>query len=249
MSRLTGCFVAALGLSACTAAPGGNSAFLAESLALELVEARTALAASADSVRASFTADLRRELDSLGSERSARVATIAALEESRRQHLRGLPGAVSLDSLNSYYAARWNDPGFGETFETSAGNLGFTKSHFTFAYLPSTRDVAYIRIGRENDSFTSREAIRAWIREATEIKQLQGYTKVYLRSGSAEYGEYTEGLYRKGDSYFKTFFRYGRVQGTYGRYSLQYDYYIEIGSTARAEQYRLERYNNRLGSE
>ena len=191
---------------------------------------------------------LREEVDSLERYRATLRVVIEEEAQERRRAQNGLPGTVSLDSLNSYYAARWQEAGFSESFETSAGPIVFTSGHFTFAYVPSTREVAFIRVGRERDSFTSREAIRAWLREASDLKQRQGYVRVSQRAGPAEYGEFSEALYRKGDSYFKTFFRYGRVLETYGRYSLQYDYYAEVGSTARAERYRLERYNNRLGS-
>jgi hypothetical protein len=52
----------------------------------------------------------------------------------------------------------------------------------------------------------------------------------------------------KGDMYFKTYFQYERVQGTYGRHSLQYTYYVEIGSEVRKARYELEQYNQKLGS-
>jgi hypothetical protein len=247
MSR-TGCLAAsALILAACSERRAPAAA--ADSLRAESAKFRAELSEVADSVRRSFTASLRTEVDSLERQREMNLRGLQNAEDAKRRLLQDLPGIVSLDSLNAYYSARWNESGFSESFETTAGEIRFAKSHFTFAYVPSTRETAFNRIGKERDSYTSREVIRAWLREATDNKQRQGFTKVYLRSGPAEYGEYTEALYRNGDAYFKTFFRYGRVLETYGRHSLQYDYYAEVGSSARADRYRTERYNSRLGSQ
>lgn len=220
----------------------------ADSVSVQMSSARSELLALNDSLRRGFTARLRSEADSLAQIVSRRRSEILALEETRQRTIRGLPGVVTLDSLNSYYASRWNETSFAESFDTRAGTITFTRSDFTFAYLRSPRDIAFIRIGRERDSYTSREVIQAWLRESAEAKQRQGYQRVYSRSGPAEYGEYTESLYRKGDAYLKTFFRFSRVQGTYDRFSLQYDYFVEVGSTSRADRYKDEQYGARIGS-
>ena len=47
--------------------------------------------------------------------------------------------------------------------------------------------------------------------------------------------------------YFKTYFQYDRVLETYGRHSLRYTYYVEVGSTGRKRQYELEEYRQKLG--
>jgi hypothetical protein len=211
-------------------------------------EARRDLAALSDSLQRTFTASVRREADSLAILVAQRRSELLALEDRRRRELQGLPGVVSLDSLNSYYAARWNESGFLETFDTRAGTISFGQSAFTFAYLRSPRDIAFIRIGRTRDSYTSREMIQSWLRESIDAKQRQGYQRVYARSGPAEYGEFTESLYRKSDAYIKTFFRYSRIQGTYDRHSLEYDFFVKVGSTARADRYKAEQYNSRIGS-
>jgi hypothetical protein len=74
-----------------------------------------------------------------------------------------------------------------------------------------------------------------------------GYVQQYRRTKPSDYGESTETRYTKGDMYFKTFMQYQRVQGTYGRHSLQYTYYVETGSDARRKEYELEQYNKKLG--
>ena len=48
--------------------------------------------------------------------------------------------------------------------------------------------------------------------------------------------------------YFKTYFFTKSVRGTNDRQSLQYDFYIEVGSESRLETARLESYNQKLGS-
>jgi hypothetical protein len=220
----------------------------AQSDSTRFARARVEMTATAESLRKAFAENLRHDVDSLETARKERLVEIERLNGELERSFRGLPGSVTLDSLNAYYAQRWNEASFSESFETSAGVITFDKPDFNFAYLPSSKEVAFIRIGRTRDSYSSREIIRAWLREATEMKTRQGYRKVYVRSGPAEYGEYTEALYRNGDAYFKTFFRSARVLQTYGRYSLQYDYFVEMGSEGRAERYRTERYNSRLGS-
>lgn len=110
-----------------------------------------------------------------------------------------------------------------ESFYTSLGPIGFQKSHFTFAYIPSSRLLAWLKIGKDNSSENS-ELIKAWLGEAERAKVRLGYVRQYRRTKPSDYGEYTEALYTKGDMYFKTFVQYQRVQGTYGRHSLHYTY-------------------------
>ena len=219
-----------------------------DAIARQAAESAGKLARVADSIVLAASSKLRSDVDSLMTVKRSLGLQVAEIEESRAQVLRGLPGTVSLDSVNAYYVSKWNEAGFSEAFETAAGNISFWKSDFSFAYVPSSRAVAYIRIGKNDDGGTSREIIRAWLKEAAELKIRLGYSKSYQRSGPAEYGDYTEALYRKGDAYLKTYFRQSRVQGTYGRFSLEYDYYIEFGSAARADRYKLETLNSRIGS-
>lgn len=217
---------------------------LHDSVASDLASA--ARAVSDEEARA-FEDRLRQ----LTAEVSRREAELAALKAERDRTLNGLPEQVDLDQLNDYYAAKWKtETGYFsavETFNTALGPITFQKSDFTFAYVPSSKRLAWVKIGKD-DSTENSELIKAWINESERAKMRLGYTREYRRTKPADYGEYTEALYRKGDMYFKTFLQYQRVQGTYGRHSLQYTYYVESGSTARKQQYELEHYNEKLGS-
>jgi len=55
-------------------------------------------------------------------------------------------------------------------------------------------------------------------------------------------------IYKKGDLYFKTYYQYERVLETYDRHSLQYNFFIELGSLKRKDQYMSEQYNIKTGS-
>jgi hypothetical protein len=61
-------------------------------------------------------------------------------------------------------------------------------------------------------------------------------------------GQARERHYAKGDMYFKTFFEYKSVRGMNDRDSLQYDFFVEVGSESRSEAATLESYNQKLGS-
>jgi len=103
-----------------------------------------------------------------------------------------------------------------------------------------------VKIGKANSTENS-ELIKAWIEESAAAKEKLGYVRQYRTTKPSDYGEYTEALYRKGDMYFKTYLQYQRVQGTYGRHSLQYTYYVEIGSEVRKRQYDLEAVQSKTG--
>lgn len=172
-------------------------------------------------------------------------------EEKLNRALNGLPEQIDLDKLNNHYAEIWskqsNDYGAVESFNTAQGSISFQKRHFSFAYIPSSEKIAWLKIGKDNSQENS-ELIKAWLDEAERAKVQLGYAREYRKTKPSDYGEYTESLYRKGDAYFKTFLQFQRVQGTYGRHSLQYSYYVEIGSEARRQKYELEQYNQKLGS-
>jgi hypothetical protein len=55
-------------------------------------------------------------------------------------------------------------------------------------------------------------------------------------------------MHSNGDMYFKTYFQFERILETYGRHSMQYTYYVEIGSKQRREQFQLEQYARKLGT-
>jgi len=113
--------------------------------------------------------------------------------------------------------------------------------------LPSSKRIAWIRIGKAGSTENSK-LIKAWLDEAARAKLSLGYARTNCTTRPADYGDYTECLYRKGDAYFRTYYQHQRVQGTYDRYSLEYTYYVETGSESRKAQYGLEQYNQKLGS-
>lgn len=217
---------------------------LRESVSSDLVSAAEAI--SDEQARV-----LEDRLRQLAREVSKREAEVRSAEAERDRVLNGLPEQVELDQLNDYYAELWKkETGYlstVESFNTSFGPIGFQKRHFTFAYIPSSRQLAWLKIGKD-DSRENSELIKAWLEEAERAKVRLGYVRQYRRKKPSDYGEYTEVLYKKGDMYFKTFLQYQRVLETYGRHSLQYTYYVEIGSESRRKQYELEQYNKKLGS-
>jgi len=209
------------------------------------------LVSAAKTISDQQTRALEDRLRKLADEVSKREAEVRSAEAERDRVLNGLPEHVELDQLNDYYAALWKkETGYlstVETFNTALGPISFQKSDFTFAYIPSSRRLAWLKIGKDDSSENS-ELIKAWLEEAERAKVRLGYVLQYRRTKPSDYGEYTEALYTKGDMYFKTFLQHQRVQGTYGGYSLQYTYYVETGSDARRKQYELEQYNEKLGS-
>lgn len=183
---------------------------------------------------------------------SASEERIKSLREESARAVSGLPEQVELDELNQYYTELFSRNAANsftsiESFTTSVGQINFQKQHFAFLYLADSGELVSMRLGKEASTENS-ELIRAWVEEATRAKVRFGYSKVHERKRPSDYGEYTEALYRKGDMYFRTFVQHQRVQGTYGRHSLEYTYYVEIGSTARSERFQLEQYNKKLGS-
>ena len=194
---------------------------------------------------------LEERLRQLAVEVAKREVELKNAQAERDRVLNGMPEHVELDQLNDYYAPKWKQQtgylGTVETFNTALGPIGFQKSHFAFAYVPSSKRLAWLKIGKDDSSENS-ELIKAWLEESARAKVRLGYTRQYQRTEPSDYGEYTEALYRKGDMYFKTYFQYQRVQGTYDRHSLQYTYYVETGSEARKQQHELEQYNQKLGS-
>jgi hypothetical protein len=194
---------------------------------------------------------LEERLRHLSTALSKRKAELKAAQAERDRVLNGLPEQVDLDQLNDYYASKWkqNTSSYGtvESFNTTLGAIGFLKTHFSFAYVPSSKRLAWLKIGK-NDSTENAELIKAWLDESTQAKVRFGYVRKYRTTKPSDYGMYTEALYRKGDMYFKTYLQHQRVQGTYDRHSLQYTYYVEVGSETRKKQYKLEQYNQKLGS-
>lgn len=209
------------------------------------------LITSAKTISDQQTKALQERLNSLASEVAKREAAIKIAEAKLSRSLTGQPEQVDLDKLNESYVEIWSKQSNNfapiVSFNTSQGSIDFQKRQFTFAYIPSSNILAWLKIGKD-DSQENSELIKAWLNEAERAKIKMGYTRQYRKTKPSDYGEYTESLYRKGDMYFKTFIQYQRVQGTYGRHSLEYSYYVEIGSDLRRQKYELEQYNQNLGS-
>ena len=194
----------------------------------------------------------RNQLDNLQKQIVKNEERLEQLKADRSRISKGLPKSVDLDQLNDYYLKKWNKNkisrfGVIETFNTSRGPINFFESDFSFVYVPSTHQIARIKVGKEKSTQNS-ELIKAWLAESAAAKIRLGYWRKYKRIKPADYGQYTEALYKKGDLYFKTYVQTQRVLETDGQFSLMYTYYIEMGSEARDKQCDLEQYNQKLGS-
>ena len=167
----------------------------------------------------------------------------------RVRALEGLPEQVELDDLDkSYTTLRGANTGRNsESFHTNKGPIIFYKHQFSWANIPSTGRLAFFKIGR-SASTENIELIRAWIEEASDAKLKMGYEVKSSDTKPSEYGDYSEVMMERKDMYFKTYLQRERVQGTYNSTSMQYTYYIEIGSINRRNRFLIEQYNNKLGS-
>lgn len=214
-------------------------------------EFRDSLTAAGQSISQRIVQRLRAQLDSVRTQVEAEELRLEEIRDQNRRAEAGLPELIDLDELNQYYYEKQETAGSGyltfESFDTERGTISFGRSDFSFTYVPSTRQLARLRIGKQKSTLNS-ELIRAWLDESAQAKQRQGYQLIYDRTRPADYGSYTERLYRKGDMYFTTYHQSERVQGTYDRFSLQYTFYVEIGSETRVDQYQIEQYNQKLGS-
>jgi hypothetical protein len=193
----------------------------------------------------------RDELQQVQEEIDAERSRLERLRETRQRAETGLPELVELDDLNTYYGKKLNEDeslhGTIETFETSKGTLSFDKDNFGFQYVPSTRKLARLRIGQQN-STVDPEIIKAWLADAESAKSELGYRLISNNTTNTNDGQVREKRYQKDDMYFKTYFQPKSVRGVNDRHSLQYDFFIEVGSESRSEAARLESYNKKLGS-
>lgn len=140
---------------------------------------------------------LEERLKRLNVEVSKLEAESRNAQAERDRVLNGLPEHVELDELNDYYAARWKQKtgyiGTVETFNTSQGSIGFQKNHFSFAYIPSSKRLAWLKIGK--DAVTENaELIKAWLDESARAKGRLGYVRQYRTTKPSDYGEYTPKL-------------------------------------------------------
>jgi hypothetical protein len=193
----------------------------------------------------------RTELQQIQEEIDSERSRLSELSETRQRAEAGLPELIELDDLNAYYGERLNEAtsllATIESFQTSEGTLSFDKNDLGFQYIPSTGQLARFRIGKEN-SIINPELIEAWLSSAESAKSKLGYRLISKNTKNTNDGQAQEKLFKKGDMYFKTYFYTKSVRGTNDRSSLQYDFFIEVGSESRAEAARLESYNQKLGS-
>ena len=212
--------------------------------------ARDVKTSTEDAIKSKLRA-FEERLTAITSEVEKRQQDLRELERDRQLLSKNLPGAVDLDELGKYYSEILTRdiqyPSAAVRFRTSVGQIDFDKKNIQVVRLPSDGSTVWVKIGKESTSENS-ELIRAWISEAERAKTKLGYTREHRLVRPADYGEVIESLYRKGDLYFKTFLQHQRVQGTYGRHSLEYTYYVESGSISRKDRYELEQYNKKLGS-
>lgn len=184
----------------------------------------------------------KQELFTIESQIVSEKKKLNEIKISKQRALNNLPEVVSLDELYKKYKNNRS-----ESFHTSKGRISFSSYNFSFLKVPSTGDVAYIRIGKEESSENS-ALIKAFLEESAKSKTKQGYRLVSNKEYPSDYGTYRVKKYSKEDSYFITYYQYTRYQGTYNSTYFRYKYYIEIGSTKRKQQFENEQFNSKLGS-
>jgi len=210
------------------------------------------LADKSNAIVAESLSGYQEQLLTLKKNISTTTSELERLRKTTDLASKGLPELIELDDLRKYYAKKLDNKdkysySSVESFDTSKGKINFSISDFDFEIVPSTNELAWIRIGKKNSSLNA-ELIKAWIIDSRDVKKKFGYKQIYKKTKPADYGQYTEVLLKKGDMYFKTYYQFQRVQGTYDRHSLQYTFYVEIGSKTRKEKAKLERFNRSLGS-
>lgn len=204
---------------------------------------------TADQITIIETRKLTMRMERVDKDLMTRKKELQQFTLDRDRELEGLPEQVELDDLDkSYTSLRAGNTGRNsESFNTNKGLIVFYKHEFSWANIPSTGRLAFFKIGR-SASTENIELIRAWIEEASEAKIKMGYEVRSRDTKPSEYGDYSEVMMEKKDMYFKTYLQRERVQGTYNSKSMQYTYYIEIGSINRRNRFLIEQYNNKLGS-
>ena len=194
---------------------------------------------------------LESELDDLIKKKRDTEDQLRKLKEDNARAINNLPSKVELEDIRRHYADKLRNSNSYydtvESFETEHGTISFQASDFDFKLIPSTGHLAWIRIGKDNSTLNS-EIIEAWLEAAIWSKEKQGYINIEDDKSPTDYGQAHARVFKKGDMYFKAYYQYSRVSGTYGRHSLQYKFYIEIGSFQLKEQARLEDYNQKIGS-
>lgn len=203
--------------------------------------------AAVDEKLAGYRTELQQIRDEIELERSR----LSELSETRQRAEVGLPELVELDDLNTYYGNKLTEDeslhATIESFRTSEGTLSFDKDDLGFQYVPSTGKLARFRIGKESSTIDP-ELIKAWLADAESTKKELGYRLIANNTKNTNDGQAEERHFTKGDMYFKTYFYSRSVRGMNDQHSLQYDFYVEVGSESRSQAARLESYNQKLGS-
>jgi chromosome segregation ATPase len=173
---------------------------------------------------ARYRAELQQIQEEIDSERSR----LAELRDTRQRAEAGLPELIELDDLNTYYGEKLNEDeslyATIESFQTSKGTLSFDKDDLGFQYVPSTRKLARLRIGKQNSTIDP-DIIKAWLADAESAKTKLGYRLISNNTKNTDDGQAKEKLFTKGDMYFTTYFQYRTVRDTNDRQSLQYDFF------------------------
>jgi hypothetical protein len=133
------------------------------------------------------------------------------------------------------------------SFTTSVGDISFVNENFEFRLSPPNNNPAWFQLGKKESTENS-ELIKAWLDDVEQSKKALGYLQADSTTKKSDYGEYTIKTFVKGDMFLTTHFQYERVQGTYGRHSLQYTYFVKVGSTKLNKAGRLMEYSNKLGN-
>jgi chromosome segregation ATPase len=96
----------------------------------------------------------RAELQQIQEQTDAERSQLSELVETRQRAEAGLPELREVDDLNTYYGEKLAEAESHhatiESFQTSEGTLSFEKDDFGFQYVPSTRKLARLRIGKES---------------------------------------------------------------------------------------------------
>ena len=182
-----------------------------------------------------YKADLRKIKTQLKEEEEDLKNMIAR----RKRAESNLPAIVELED-----AYRNLKKTYGTTFNTSVGAISVNHKFYT---IPSTGEIAYMRLGKQSSSDRS-ALIKAFLNEAKTSKKDDGYRYINSEKKTTDYGKFVKNIYSKGDSYFHTYYEYTRVQGTYNSTSYIYDYFIEVGSKKRKERYKKEQYSRAIGN-
>jgi hypothetical protein len=191
--------------------------------------------------------DLRREkfkkeIENIHTKIESEKVRLKQIKDERVRVDNNLPEIRTLEELYNKYRNFE-----GKEFITSQGVLKIRKYDLDIVKVPSTGKVASMRFGKSTTDEKS-ILIKAFLEEATESKLDNGYVLYDKEEKTIDYGDYTKEVYHKSDSYFTTYYQKTRYKGkTYNSTHYRYEYYIELGSLTRMEQFQKEQYSKSLG--